>query len=217
MTATLWLLAVQGGLGALDTLFFHEWRGRLPVRPEMRTELALHAARSIIYGIVFCSLPWIAWSGGAGVLLVGLLAAEAVITFVDFVVEDRVRTSLGGVFPGERVMHGLMAVVYGAFLAGFAPVLGRWISAGGTSLGAQMPTLLLLVLTSLGVGSILSGLRDALVACGLRAAAWPWRPMDHEHPTPERARPATPPVAVALGVLAVLFAITRQRPRSGTA
>lgn len=175
MTATLWLLALQGGLGACDTVYFHEWRGRLPVRPEMRTELALHAARSFIYGIVFCSLPWIAWTGAAGVLFAGLLAAEAVITFADFVVEDRVRTSLGGVFPGERVMHGLMAVVYGAFLAEFVPVLAGWIGGHRTALAAGSPTLLLVALTSLGVGSVVSGVRDGLVAAGIRTAAWPWR------------------------------------------
>ena len=175
MTAALWLLALQGGLGAWDTVYFHEWRGRLPVRPEMRTELALHAPRSLIYGIMFGSLPWVAWTGGAGVLLAGLLAAEAVITFADFVVEDRVRTSLGGVFPGERVMHGLMAVVYGAFLAEFVPILDGWIGGRETALGAGSPTLLLVGLSSLGLGSVISGLRDALVAGGLRTAAWPWR------------------------------------------
>lgn len=213
MTATLWLLALQGGLGALDTVYFHEWRARLPIRREMRPELALHAARSAIYGIVFCSLPWIAWTGAAGFLLAGLLAAEAVITFTDFVVEDRVRTSLGGVFPGERVMHGLMAVVYGAFLAVFLPVLGGWISTGGTTPGAGSPTLLLAALTSLGVGSLLSGVRDALVACRFHWAAWPWRPEALESPSPEPARPAAP-TALALGMLAVLLTTSRTRARS---
>ncbi len=214
MTATLWLLAVQGTLGAFDSAYFHEWRARLPVRPEMRTELALHAPRSIIYGIVFCSLPWITWTGAAGVLLVGLLAAEAVITFADFVVEDRVRTSLGGVFPGERVMHGLMAVTYGAFLAVFAPVLGGWISIGGTTSGAAAPTPLLIALTALGVGSLLSGLRDALVACGCHSAAWPWRPELLGARAAGSPQPTVPGIAVALGVLAVLVTVSRPRGRS---
>ncbi|MBA2496484.1 MAG: hypothetical protein H0V33_05210 [Acidimicrobiia bacterium] len=214
MTVTLWLLAVQGTLGAFDTVYFHEWRARLPVRPDMRIELALHAVRSVIYGIVFCSLPWLAWTGAAGVLLAVLLVAEAVITFTDFVVEDRVRPSLGGVFPGERVMHGLMAVVYGAFLAVFAPVLGGWISTGGREPGATGPTLLLVALTTLGVGSLLSGLRDALVASGCHSAAWPWRPQVHEARSPAPPRSAVPGVAVALGVLAVLVAAARPRARS---
>ena len=30
MNTVLWLLAVQGALGAFDTLYYHEWRARLP-------------------------------------------------------------------------------------------------------------------------------------------------------------------------------------------
>jgi len=28
----LWLLAIQGAIGAFDTLYYHEWRARLPAR-----------------------------------------------------------------------------------------------------------------------------------------------------------------------------------------
>lgn len=167
MTTVLWLLAVQGALGAFDTIYFHEWRAQLAARPEMRPELKLHAPRSAIYGVVFCTLPWVAWTGAAGLLLAVLLATEAVITFADFVVEDRVRAAIGGVFPGERIMHGLMAVVYGAFLARFTPILGSWIGGDDTSLGEGRPPVLLTALTVLGVGSLLSGLRDALAIYGI--------------------------------------------------
>jgi hypothetical protein len=170
----LWLLAVQGALGAFDTLYFHEWKAHLPIRPEMRPELRLHAVRSAIYGIVFCSLPWMVWTGAAAGVLALLLAVEAVITFADFVVEDRVRTCLGGVYPGERVMHGLMAVVYGAFMTTFVPVLYGWFTGHGEALGTGMPTVLLAGLTALGIGSLLSGLRDGLAANGQPLAAWPW-------------------------------------------
>jgi len=172
MRVTLWLLAVQGALGAFDTVYFHEWKARLPVHAEMRAELRLHAVRSAIYGIVFCSLPWVTWTGGAAVVLALLLAVEAVITFADFVVEDRVRTSLGGVYPGERVMHGLMAIVYGAFMTTFLPVLYTWFMGCGDSLGSEMPTVLLAGLTALGLGSLLSGARDALAARGLQIVPW---------------------------------------------
>ena len=33
MTTALWLLAIQGLIGAFDTLYFHEWRARLPAMP----------------------------------------------------------------------------------------------------------------------------------------------------------------------------------------
>jgi hypothetical protein len=31
MTIALWLLAIQGVIGAFDTIYYHEWRARLPV------------------------------------------------------------------------------------------------------------------------------------------------------------------------------------------
>ena len=34
MSVALWLLALQGVLGAADTAYYHEWRARLPARPE---------------------------------------------------------------------------------------------------------------------------------------------------------------------------------------
>ena len=66
-------------------------------------------------------------------------------------------------------MHGVMAVVYGAFLAELVPVLGD-------PLGDPAPDGLRIGLTLLGVGSLLSGTRDGLVAAGVPHAAWPWRP-----------------------------------------
>ena len=53
----------------------------------------------------------------------GLIFAEIFITLADFVVEDKVRASIGGVFPGERVGHAIMAIVYGAVLAHLLPIL----------------------------------------------------------------------------------------------
>ena len=210
MTATLWLLIVQGALGAFDTLYFHEWRAQLPARHDMRPELALHALRSAFYGVLFCTLPWIAWSGPAGLVLAGLLVSEAVITFADFVVEDRVRTSLGGVFPGERVMHSLMAIVYGAFMAGFLPVLSAWITGDRTTLGTGSPPLLLAGLTALGVGSFLSGLRDAVAASGFRPGAWPWRQPDHPQPSPEPGGSARPSLPLLLGAVVLVAVIARR-------
>jgi len=32
MIVALWLLAIQGIIGAFDTLYYHEWRARLPAR-----------------------------------------------------------------------------------------------------------------------------------------------------------------------------------------
>ena len=178
MTVALWLLACQGVMGAFDTLYYHEWRARLPALGRAaRAELGLHAARALIYAVIFGTLPWLAWRGGWSLSLAALLVAEIVITLADFVVEDRVRRPLGGVFHGERVTHALMGIVYGAMLAHLVPVMADWWRAP-TALAwetAPMPRELgwALMLMSAGVG--LSGLRDLCAAVGLPHSGWPWR------------------------------------------
>jgi hypothetical protein len=126
MTVVLWLLAVQGAIGAFDTLYFHEWRARLPAGgAQTRDELLLHGARSCIYAVVFGTLPFLAWQGAWAGVLALLLLLEILITLADFIVEDRVRQPLGGVFAGERVTHTIMGIIYGAMLANLLPELFR--------------------------------------------------------------------------------------------
>jgi hypothetical protein len=53
----LYLLGVQGLIGAFDTIYYHEWKARLPARGRRAArELALHAARDFLYGVLFISL-----------------------------------------------------------------------------------------------------------------------------------------------------------------
>jgi hypothetical protein len=177
MAVALWLLFVQGLIGAFDTLYFHEYRARLPARPEAAPELKLHAARDFIYAAIFASLPWIAFRGAYALVLAALLAAEIVITLADFVVEDAVRRPQGGVFKGERVMHAIMGIVYGAMLANLLPVLAAWLAAP-TELAiapADIPRPLAIVLVLMGAGVGASGVRDLLAAYGVKAAQWPHR------------------------------------------
>ena len=177
LTTALWLLAVQGAMGAFDTLYYHEWRARLPALEGARAELRLHAARSLIYGVVFASLPRVEWRGAWAYALAALLGTEVFITLRDFVVEDRVRAPLGGVFAGERVTHALMAVVYGAMLANLTPALDAWRRAP-TALAPHaaqaVPAELVWLLTLMAVGVTASGARDAYAASGLPGGAWPW-------------------------------------------
>ena len=49
MTTALWLLAIQGIIGAFDTLYYHEWRARLTAGGSgTASELKLHAARDFL-------------------------------------------------------------------------------------------------------------------------------------------------------------------------
>ncbi len=104
MIAALWLLVAQSVLGAFDTLYFHEWRARLPGNlPGTAPELLLHGARDLIYAIIFGTLAFLRGQGLFAVGIAVLLATEIVITLRDFVIEDTVRRPLGGVYPGERL------------------------------------------------------------------------------------------------------------------
>jgi hypothetical protein len=176
LTTALWLLALQGAIGAFDTLYYHEWRARLPALEGARAELRLHAVRALIYGVVFAALPRFEWRGAWAYALAALLAAEIVITLRDFVVEDGVRAPLGGVFAGERVTHALMAIIYGAMLANLVPALLSW-ERQPTALAphtAAVPAGLVWLLTLMSVGVTASGARDAYAALGLPGGAWPW-------------------------------------------
>src|SRR6185436_12976572 len=113
MSVALWLLAAQGLLGGIDNIWNHEWRARLSSTPEARRELQLHAARGLIYGPVFLAFAWIELRGLFAMALLAILAIEFVITLADFVEEDRSRA----LSPQERVLHAVLTLNYGAFLA----------------------------------------------------------------------------------------------------
>jgi hypothetical protein len=169
------LLAAQGAFGAFDTLYFHEWRARLPAGgAQTRPELLLHAVRDMVYALLFGLLPRYRGQGAwAGVLAV-LVAFEIVITLVDFRVEDSVRAPFGGTFPGERTTHTLMAIIYGAFLGTWVPGLVQDWSAPTGFVAIDVPSVLVEVMTLMSIGVFASGLRDFYAAFGGKGGGWPW-------------------------------------------
>lgn len=176
MTAALWLLAVQGVIGAFDTLYYHEWRARLPAGgSQTAPELKLHALRDFLYGVLFGTLPWLAWHGRWVVVLAAVLLAEIVLTLTDFVVEMHVRKRLGDVFAGERVTHAVMGILYGAMVANLLPSLLDWWSQPTDLVPTTaIPEALRWSLLVMAVGVFLSGLRDLYAALGLPNGGWPW-------------------------------------------
>ncbi|MCU1328564.1 MAG: hypothetical protein JWN34_3934 [Bryobacterales bacterium] len=177
MKTALWLLAIQGVLGAFDTLYYHEWRARLPARGLLAAaELKLHAYRDFLYAVLFGSLPWLAWQGLWVVLLVIVLTAEILLTMTDFVIEIQVRKELGDVYAGERVAHAVMGILYGSMLASLIPVLIEWWSqpTALVAAAAPIPELLRWSLTVMGLGVFLSGVRDLYAGLGLPHGGWPW-------------------------------------------
>ena len=155
MITALKILLVLGTMGALDTFYYHEWKLRLPETPSAGRELWLHAARDFAYAIVFGSLAWTTWNGALIWPFAGILLFEIVVTLTDFIEEDRTRR----LPPGERVMHAIMGITYGLFLAMFYPHAAQWQRLG-TGFGMADYGLLSWVLTFFAAGVLTSGIRD---------------------------------------------------------
>jgi hypothetical protein len=164
MRTAIWLLLVQASLGAFDTLYYHEYKLRLPHGTHTALELRLHAARDFAYALIIGTLGFVTWNGAFAGLLAVLLAGEIVITLWDFIEEDRVRR----LPPGERAMHAIMGIVYGAFLAYLIPEMRLWLRLDTGFGGAYhgFPAWMLLVLA---IGVFVSGVRD-LIASASRPA-----------------------------------------------
>jgi hypothetical protein len=175
MITALWLLAAQGIIGAFDTLYYHEWRARLPGRvPGTAPELKLHAVRDFLYAVLFGTLPWLAWQGLWVLVLAAVFLTEILLTLTDFVVERRVRKPLGDVYGGERVTHAVMGIIYGAMVANLLPVLWHWWSLP-TALAPAVaaPVFLGWGMAVMATGVFLSGVRDLYAALGLPHGGWP--------------------------------------------
>ena len=159
MILALQILLVLGTLGALDTFYYHEWKLHLPGTPTARRELRLHASRDFAYATVFGSLAWTTWNGVLIWPFAAILLFEIVVTLTDFIEEDRTRK----LPPGERVMHAVMGITYGLFLAVFFPHAVEWQRLG-SGFGAADYGLLSWVLTLYAAGVLTSGIRDLLAA-----------------------------------------------------
>jgi hypothetical protein len=105
----------------------------------------------------------VAWQGWLVGLLVLVLLFEILITPWDFIEED-LRRPLP---PGERVMHTVMAIVYGAFLANLLPQLAAW-AAEPTEFVPVHHGLVSWLMTAMAIGVFASGVRD-VVASSARA------------------------------------------------
>jgi len=167
-TALFLILAAQALLGAFDNLWHHELQARLPQRLGARRELALHAAREALYGLLFLVVAWLEVRGWWAWLLAALLLAELFITLADFLEEDRTRK----LPPLERLLHTVLTAMYGAFLALMLPLLARWALLPGALVPVQHG-FASLVFSAFAVGVLAWSLRNllALRATGRQLAA----------------------------------------------
>ncbi len=161
MTTAVVLLLINVLLGGADTLWYHEYKANLPGRLEVtRPELRLHVTRDFLYAVVYAMLALGTPSGLFADALMFILAIEIVVTLTDFIVEDRDRPSIGGIAPGERVLHTLMAISYGGVLAHLLPVLLLARHHPSGLMSNLVPSWHALAMAAAAVGIAASGLRD---------------------------------------------------------
>ncbi len=156
----LWtLILIQMVMGLFDTVYHHELTERLPWRASQQHELALHAARNLLYAAVFIAIGWFETHGIWALALLAVLVTEVVITLLDFVEED-----LSRALPAsERINHTLLALNYGAILALLVPVLIEW-SHDPAALKPVFYGFWSVVTAIAAAGVIVSGLRDHFAA-----------------------------------------------------
>ena len=122
MKTVLYIALVQAAMGAFDTLYYHEYKLRLPKAVTAVLELRLHAMRDFSYAVIFFSFGWLEWHGAFAAIFALIILGEIGITVWDFIEEDMTRK----LPKGERAMHSLMGIVYGGLLAYLVPILWEW-------------------------------------------------------------------------------------------
>ena len=159
----LWLLiGVQTAMAAFDTIYHHELIEGLAWRPSQRRELALHAARSLIYAVLFVALGFAEVHGAFAVASIAALVGELTITLADFVEEDLTRK----LPASERVLHTMLALNYGAILVLLLPVLAAW-AADATAIRPAFYGAWSILAALSAAGATLFGAREA--AASVRA------------------------------------------------
>ena len=165
MKTVIFLALAQAALGAFDTLYYHEYKLRLPKTTTAVLELRLHASRDFLYALIFLSFAWLEWHGLFALVFSAFIAAEIFITLWDFVEEDLTRK----LPAGERVMHTVMAIIYGALLANLIPIVFQWWEQDSGMVRVDYGYFSLL-LSLLSVGVFGSGVRDLLASMQMRKA-----------------------------------------------
>ena len=162
MDLLLTLLIAQAVMGAFDTIYHHELTVALPAQASARSELMVHALRSLLYGAIFIGLAWFVFGGWWIAVLWAVVIVEVVLTLVDFLIEDRTR-----VLPqSERVLHTLLAIGGGAAFTVLALQTPAWWRLPGELTAADYGwKSWFLTLAACGVA--LSGLRAAAAARAL--------------------------------------------------
>src|SRR5712691_7827294 len=142
-------------MGLFDILYHHELTERLAWRVSQRHEMRLHGVRNLAYAALFLTLGLFEPHGLWAMLVIAVLAAEVVVTLMDFVEEDVSRK----LPASERVTHTLLAINYGALLALVTPLLARWAALPSAFMPVYYGVVTWLA-PGAALGVIVFGLRD---------------------------------------------------------
>jgi hypothetical protein len=123
MTAAFYLLLVIGHLGFFDVVWFHGHRFRLQDRPECRREVFLHTMRHAVYAIQFLCIANLRFHGSALAVFAVVYAVDVAVAWADVWEEKSSRRLLGGLDRGEYLMHVVLSVGVGAYLACLLPAV----------------------------------------------------------------------------------------------
>jgi hypothetical protein len=163
MTATIAILIVHGFLGAIDTLWNHEWKARLASTPSALPEQRVHATRGIFLTCFFAGLALFEWHGCWAWALSFVILAEIILTLVDFAIEDQTRR----LPTEERVLHGILGITGGAFITTLIPHLLEW-SGRDSALVSVSYGWCTWILVAMSIGLLGFTIRDGLSIPRLR-------------------------------------------------
>jgi hypothetical protein len=177
MSAAIWILFALGLLGATDIVLFHTLSHGIRRHPDCRTELLVHALRGPTYALLFGVLPNFALHGLWYWALCALLAFDLGLSVWDFAIERRSRARLGGLPTGEYLLHVLMAILFGAFVALLLEATAPWpdLATAVVWQPAAVPEPLRWILLAMALGVFVSGAQDFAARGRLRGESGPGR------------------------------------------
>jgi hypothetical protein len=121
--APLTLLVAAGSLGAVDVFYYHLYRFRLFARAECVAEEITHLVRHAVFLALLVLLSSGSSSRAVDFMILGLFGLDILNSAVDVLLERDSRESLGGLPPGEYLVHILSSLGMGATIATY--VLAR--------------------------------------------------------------------------------------------
>lgn len=161
MELACYALAALSTLAAIDSFYYHTWKVGLHRRPECRSELLWHGARSVAMALQFALLPNVQLSGSAVLLVYGLLLADLVTDVGDVLVERKSRHQLGWLPTGEYLLHVLISVTWGVYalllVMAVTPAIG-----GATGLALVPPAIPWWLRAYLNLGVLVAAALGAL-------------------------------------------------------